>query len=42
MPPCYSSSKVFAETAVSGSASDLGCWLVEAKVQAIAGKTAIF
>jgi hypothetical protein len=31
--------KVFAETAVSTSASGLGCWLVVASPQARAGKT---
>jgi len=28
-----------AETAVFGSSPQMGCWLVEAKVQPIAGKT---
>jgi hypothetical protein len=34
--------KLFAETAVFGSASGLGCRLVVASLQAIADKTAIF
>jgi len=31
-----------AETAVSGFAADLGCWLVEAIVQPRADETAVF
>jgi hypothetical protein len=34
--------KLFAETAVFGSASGLGCWLVVAIVQARAEETGIF